>query len=68
MVKFTARYNNRAHRILHKAHFALRLISCSEVFGGLYTVVVEYLDGETVWKSVEEGGDGQGAVAPLTLR
>ncbi|KAL4244178.1 hypothetical protein ABKN59_010944 [Abortiporus biennis] len=50
LVKFTARYNPRAHKLLEEAGFAPKLHSCSRVCGELYMVVMDYLDGKTMWQ------------------
>ena len=49
VVKFTARYNAEAHRLLDKAGLAPRLHSCSRVYGELYMVVMEHLLGKMMW-------------------
>ncbi|EKM49127.1 uncharacterized protein PHACADRAFT_265818 [Phanerochaete carnosa HHB-10118-sp] len=55
LVKFTKRYNAKAHRILDEEGFAPRLYSCSRVYGDLYMVVMEYLVGETMFDRQEAG-------------
>ena len=51
VVKFTARYNVKAHRLLAEAGLAPRLYSCSRVLGELYMVVMEFLPGKTMLHS-----------------
>lgn len=40
IVKFTARYNEMAHRILADAEFAPKLHFCGRFVGGLYMAVM----------------------------
>lgn len=56
LMKFTARYNVEAHRILYAAGYAPRLYSCSRVYGELYMVMMEYLrePWQTLWSWVED--------------
>jgi hypothetical protein len=55
VVKFTARYNETAHRILADAQLAPRLHFCERVIGNLYMVVMDFVDGKSVWQlQVEE--------------
>ena len=46
IVKFTVRYNEKAH-ILADAGFAPKLHFCGRVVGGLYTVV---MDAKSLWQ------------------
>ena len=46
VVKFTARYNADAHRLLASAGHAPQLYSCARVCGGLYMVVMELVPGK----------------------
>ncbi len=55
IVKFTARYNTAAHHLLSKAELAPRLYSCDRVIGDLYMVVMERVDGKSIWQLREEG-------------
>ncbi|EKM48369.1 uncharacterized protein PHACADRAFT_109055 [Phanerochaete carnosa HHB-10118-sp] len=48
LVKFTDRYNSRAHRLLASADLAPHLYSCSLVCGGLYMVVMALLPGQSM--------------------
>ena len=50
IVKFTARYSDRAHHILTSAGFAPKLHSCGPVVGGLYMVVMDRVDGKSLWQ------------------
>lgn len=50
IVKFTARYNELAHRLLADAQLAPTLHFCERVIGGLYMVVMDLVDGKSVWK------------------
>ncbi|KAF8956121.1 hypothetical protein BDZ97DRAFT_1672053 [Flammula alnicola] len=50
IVKFTARYNEKAHRILASAGFAPKLHFCGRVVGGLYMVVMDRVDGKSLWQ------------------
>ena len=50
IVKFTARYNEKAHRILASAGFAPRVHFCGRVVGGLYMVVMDRVDGKSLWQ------------------
>ncbi|KAF8340881.1 hypothetical protein F5887DRAFT_1225861 [Amanita rubescens] len=55
IVKFTARYNTAAHRLLSEAELAPRLYFCDRVIGDLYMVVMECVDGKSIWQLQEEG-------------
>lgn len=48
VVKFTARYSEKAHEILAKEGLAPVLHACCKVHGDLYMVVMDYVPGETV--------------------
>ena len=50
IVKFTARYNAKAHHILASAGFAPKLHFCGRVVGGLYMVVMDRVDGKSLWQ------------------
>lgn len=50
VVKFTARYNEKAHRILASAGFAPKLHFCGLVVSGLYMVVMDRVDGKSLWQ------------------
>ena len=54
IVKFTARYSEVAHRLLAMAGLAPRLHSCDRIIGDLYMVVMERVDGKSVWQLREE--------------
>ncbi|KAF8727267.1 hypothetical protein AX14_007435 [Amanita brunnescens Koide BX004] len=54
IVKFTARYSEVAHRLLAMAGLAPRLHSCDRVIGDLYMVVMERVDGKSVWQLRQE--------------
>jgi hypothetical protein len=54
VVKFTARYNEAAHRILAEAQLAPKLHFCERVVGGLYMVVMDRVDGKSIWQLREE--------------
>jgi len=54
VVKFTARYNEEAHRILAEAQLAPRLHYCERVIGDLYMVVMDRVDGKSIWQLQEE--------------
>ncbi|KAG5649766.1 hypothetical protein H0H81_002108 [Sphagnurus paluster] len=49
LVKFTTRYNEKAHGILADAGLAPKLHFCTRVIGGLYMVVMDRVDGKSVW-------------------
>ena len=50
IVKFTARYNAEAHRLLADEDLAPKLHFCERVIGGLYMVVMDRIDGTSVWQ------------------
>jgi RIO-like serine/threonine protein kinase len=54
IVKFTARYNKVAHRLLADADFAPKLYFCEPVIGDLYMVVMDRVDGMSVQQFQEE--------------
>ena len=54
IVKFTARYNTVAHCRLSEAGLAPRLHFCDRVIGDLYMVVMERVDGKSIWQLQEE--------------
>ncbi|KDR76199.1 hypothetical protein GALMADRAFT_210854 [Galerina marginata CBS 339.88] len=50
IVKFTARYNEAAHRLLAEAKLAPKLYFCGRVVGDLYMIVMERVDGTSIWQ------------------
>ena len=54
IVKFTARYNEVAHRVLADAQLAPTLHFCERVIGGLYMVVMDHVVGKSVWQLQED--------------
>jgi hypothetical protein len=54
IVKFTARYNEVAHRLLAEAGLAPRLYFCERVIGDLYMVVMDRVDGKSIWQLKED--------------
>ena len=54
IVKFTARYNEKAHRLLADAQLAPALLFCDRVVGGLYMVVMERVGGSSIWELRED--------------
>ena len=54
IVKFTARYNEVAHRLLADADLAPKLHFCERVIGDLYMVVMDRVDGTSVWQFQED--------------
>ncbi|KAF8153399.1 hypothetical protein B0H34DRAFT_723389 [Crassisporium funariophilum] len=54
IVKFTARYNEVAHRLLADADLAPKLHFCERVIGDLYMVVMDRVDGTSVWQLQED--------------
>ncbi len=50
VVKFTPRYNAKAHTILASAGFAPKLHFCGRIVGGLYMVVMDRVDGKSLWQ------------------
>ncbi|KAJ7493324.1 hypothetical protein B0H11DRAFT_2005908 [Mycena galericulata] len=53
VVKFTRRYNARAHRILAEAGLAPALHYTSDVLGGYTIVVMELIRGKTMWEWIQ---------------
>jgi len=54
IVKFTARYNVVAHRLLADADLAPKLHFCERVVGDLYMVIMDCVDGTSVWQLQED--------------
>ena len=54
IVKFTARYNEAAHRILADAQLAPTLHFCEHVIGDLYMVVMDRVVGKSIWQLQED--------------
>ncbi|KAF8623060.1 hypothetical protein AX15_006528 [Amanita polypyramis BW_CC] len=54
IVKFTARYNKVAHRLLAMAKLAPKLHFCDRVIGDLYMVIMERVNGKSIWQLQEE--------------
>ena len=50
IVKFTARCNEVAHRLLVDADLAPKLHFCERVIGDLYMVIMDRVDGTSVWQ------------------
>ena len=50
VVKFITQYNEEARRILASAGFAPKLHFCAHVVGGLYMVVMDRVDGKSLWE------------------
>jgi hypothetical protein len=50
IVKFTAHYNEMAHRLLANEDLAPKLHFCERVIGDLYMVVMDRVDGTSVWQ------------------
>ncbi|PPQ82774.1 hypothetical protein CVT25_009269 [Psilocybe cyanescens] len=50
IVKFTARYNEAAHRILAEAGFAPTLHFCGRVAGDLYMIVMDRVAWKSIWQ------------------
>lgn len=50
VVKFTSRYNETAHRNLAEAGFAPKLHFCARVVGSLYMVIMDRVDGKSLWQ------------------
>lgn len=50
IVKFTARYNKEAHVLLANAGLAPKLYFCERIVGDLYMVVMDRVEGKTVWQ------------------
>ncbi|KAF9484913.1 hypothetical protein BDN70DRAFT_917313 [Pholiota conissans] len=54
IVKFTVRYNEKAHRILATAGLAPELHFCGRIVGGLYMVVMDRICGKFLWQLNQE--------------
>jgi serine/threonine protein kinase len=54
IVKFTARYNEAAHRLLAKAGLAPKLHFCERVVGDLYMIVMDRVGGKSIWQLQED--------------
>jgi RIO-like serine/threonine protein kinase len=54
IVKFTACYNVEAHRLLAEVGFAPTLRFCERVIGDLYMVVMDRVDGKSIWQLRED--------------
>ncbi|KAG5636817.1 hypothetical protein H0H81_006764 [Sphagnurus paluster] len=54
IVKFTTRYNEAAHRLLADTQLAPRLHFCGRVVGDLYMIVMDRVDGMSVWQLQED--------------
>ena len=50
VVKFTTRYNETAHRLLANNKLAPKLHFCERVIGDLYMVVMDRVDGKSIWQ------------------
>jgi len=50
IVKFTAHYNKVAHCLLAEVELAPRLHFCERVIGDLYMVVMDHVDGKSIWQ------------------
>ncbi|KAJ2935845.1 hypothetical protein H1R20_g1250, partial [Candolleomyces eurysporus] len=57
VVKFTARYNEHAHRKLADAGLAPKLHFCGRVVGNVYMVVMDRVKGKSIWQLLEEKVD-----------
>lgn len=55
IVKFTARYNEAAHRLLAEAQLAPMLHFCGLVVGNLYMIVMDRVEGKSAWQLHEDG-------------
>jgi len=55
VVKFTTRYNEDAHRLLVGHQLAPTLHFCGRVIGNLYMVVMDLVDGKSIWQLQMEG-------------
>lgn len=54
IIKFTTRYNEAAHRLLDNAQLATRLHFCEQIIGDVYMVVMDRIDGKSVWQPQQE--------------
>ena len=50
IVKFAVSYNETAHHLLAEAHLAPKLYFCGRVVGDLFMVVMEHVDGKSIWQ------------------
>ncbi|TDL20575.1 hypothetical protein BD410DRAFT_821803 [Rickenella mellea] len=50
VVKFTARYSEEAHRLLAEAQLAPALHYCGRVVGDLFMIVMDRVDGTSIWQ------------------
>jgi hypothetical protein len=64
VVKFTTRYNEDAHRLLVGHQLAPTLHFCGRVVGDLYMVVMDRVDGKSIWQLQREGKP----VPPVVLK
>jgi len=55
VVKFTTRYNEMAHRLLADNNLAPKLHYCERVIGDLYMVVMDRVDGKSIWQLQVKG-------------
>ena len=53
VVKFTDRYHADAHKLLAAEHLAPALHACVPVYGDLFMVVMDRVEGEMAWATVE---------------
>ena len=53
VVKFTNRYHADAHKLLAAEHLAPVLHACVPVYGDLFMVVMDRVEGEMAWATVE---------------
>ena len=49
VVKFTPRYNKREHLLLAQRGLAPALYFCEPVFGGLFMIIMDLIQGEPLW-------------------
>ncbi|KAF6750847.1 hypothetical protein DFP72DRAFT_773738, partial [Ephemerocybe angulata] len=49
IVKFTEHYSEDMHNILAAEGYAPKLYYCERVIGGVYMIVMEYVEGESIW-------------------
>jgi len=50
VIKFTARYHEKAHRILASSVFAPKLHFCGRIVGSLCMVVMDCVAGKFLWQ------------------
>ncbi|TFK19282.1 hypothetical protein FA15DRAFT_648623 [Coprinopsis marcescibilis] len=55
VVKFTPRYNQAAHTILSNLGLAPKLHFCGRIVGDLYMVVMDRVNGKSLWHLLQEG-------------